>query len=246
MRAMQRMIEQAPSPALCPKCNHANARLAPDRCTDTELAYDCDNCNRIAAEDKWAARQEAAGIPTDVRHATFENFAPGDPRENSDHPDVFVTAARDLLNRRIRNLVIAGPPGVGKGHLTAAICNEAMRQGAKVRWRVVHRLFEALHRGYEDGNRETIIRQHGEIDILVLDEIAMAELPKDGQRSLYDILDMRHKRGCPTILLSNQPAEPIKNWLGPAITDRLRSGRVKFLWADWPSARGNRTKDHAF
>lgn len=240
-------IKNAPPVTKCHHCQFPTARLNPERSmNEGRPIWDCENCQRIATADAWARRQIAAGIPVDVRHATVQNWHPGDPAPNSDHPSAFLTAAESFCGADLRNLILAGPPGIGKGHLAAAIANRYLECDHRVRWRIMHRLFEAGHRAYEQNNREDFIFQHVAMHLLILDEIAMVELPKDGERTLYDIIDGRQKARLQTILISNQPAVVVRNWLGAAITDRLRSGGVKFLWGDWPSARGNRTKDHAF
>lgn len=243
-------IEAAPRTIRC-NCGAPEAILNVEKSAELgHLVYDCEKCLELERDLEWNRRQSAAGIPVDVRHAHFGNWSPGDPAPASDHPSKVLEAARALSNGEIRNLILAGPPGVGKGHLTAAIANKMLwEQGPATKlvlWRICHRLFEASHKAYEDRNRDALISQHVNPRLLVLDEAAMAEMPKDGERFLYDIIERRHTLKQRTVILSNQGAAQIRNWLGPAITDRLRSGGVKFQWLEWPSARGNRQKDGAF
>lgn len=241
------VLEQLPKLKPCDRCGHEGAALNVDRSFESGRPfYDCEPCESIERRERWRRRQEAAGIPEDVRHASFDNWAPGDPVGQSDHPTKVIEAVRQVIDGRLRNLILAGTPGVGKGHAAATVANEFLNGQQKVRWRVMHRLLEASHRAYEDGTRQDLIEQHASVSLLILDEVAMSELPRDGERFVYDLVDLRQKRRLPTIMTTNKPAEVVRDWLGAPTTDRLRSGGVKFLWLEWTSARGRKTIDGAF
>jgi DNA replication protein DnaC len=204
--------------------------------------WTCPACEREKLAKRHAKRIEAAGIPADVRHATLENFGINRPATKlSDgcvSPMKFLEAAKKFEAGEVRNVGFAGTPGIGKGHLAAALAISALARGQSVAWVECARLFSAYHRAYKTDETEAVIDRHATPKILVLDEICLRDLPADGEEILFGIIDRRHKSGLKTIFLGNAPAEAIRKWLGSRIVDRLRSGGVAFCYGEWESMRG--------
>lgn len=204
--------------------------------------YVCPVCADTSPQGRLQRRMEAVGIPRDVRHATLENFATDRPEvetgEGLLNPAKFLAKARLFAEGGVRNLLLAGPPGIGKGHLAAALAIRELALGRSVRWTDCARLFKELHRSYEDGSTERLIRAHSEVTLLVLDELCLRDLPADGEEILFAILDARHKAARRTILLGNRPARATREWLGYRLLDRLRSGGIAFCYGEWTSMRG--------
>lgn len=205
-----------------------------------EPVYDCPACTAERAARRLERRAQEAGIPADVRHATLENFdleRPGvNPRFHS--PADFLEAARLFADGHQRNAIFSGTPGIGKGHLAAAIARPFLEAGKDVAWAECAALFHRWHRAYEDGSTEDVLRQHARAPLLVLDEVCLRELPKDGEEILFSILDRRHKAGRQTLLLSNRTGPAIKAWLGGRLYDRLKSGGCSYCYGEWESMRG--------
>ena len=204
--------------------------------------YRCRLCIRDRTNQRIERRMIAAGIPADVRHATLENFA----TEREDvkveagfsAPAKFLEAARDFAGRKVRNLLLCGSPGIGKGHLAAAVALARLTDGWPVAWVMCQQLFRDWHAAYSAEGPERIQQRLIGANLLVLDEVAMRDLPADGEEILFSILDGRHKSGLPTCLLSNAKISEVKRWLGDRIVDRLRSGKTAALYGEWRSMRG--------
>lgn len=243
------ILASAPPAKTCPTCGGV-ATLDRQRSEDfCLLNYGCAACAATAAAEAIRQVWARAGIPSDVLHADFENFdTKREPRDKSDAPARFVLGCRAFAGGTPRNLIMAGTVGIGKGHLAAAIAKDRMATAGdySVQWWNCHKLFEASHRAYENGDRQRMIDRLADVSLLILDEVAFAELPKDGGRLLYDIIDGRQKNRRQTLLLSNRPAVIIREWLGAAAVDRLRSGGAAFLWGDWESARGTKIEGGQF
>lgn len=242
-------IQAAARQRNCPTCDHLSTLNEDESLTAGKLVYRCESCAAVQAETAKRDHWRKSGIPVDVHHATFDNFdTTGIPALASDSQTKFLRAAKEFDTGTVRNLIMAGTPGIGKGHLAAAIAKTRIERFYRyaVQWWVMHKLFEASHRAYEDGNRQMMIDRLVDVPLLILDEIALAPPPADGERFLYDIINGRQQNRRQTIFLSNKAAEQIRNWLGPATTDRLRSGGVRFLWGDWPSARGSKIEGGGF
>jgi DNA replication protein DnaC len=204
--------------------------------------WSCHRCEGVKLAKRHAKRIDAAGIPADVRHATLSNFDTSRPGAKTGDgcvsPASFLEKARKFEGGDVRNVGFAGTPGIGKGHLGAALAIAALLRGETVAWVECARLFSAYHRAYKTDETETVIDRYATASLIVLDEICLRDLPADGEEILFAILDRRHKAGLRTIFLGNAPAEAIRKWLGSRIVDRLRSGGVSFCYGEWQSMRG--------
>lgn len=205
-----------------------------------KLAYDCPECTAAAKAAEIARRQSVAQIPTDIRHARFSNFNDkATPADNSKTPRQFAERFASLYRGEIRNLIVSGTPGIGKGHLAACVCNHRILKGVRgIHWVTAPNAFSAYHRAYNDNATADYIRYLVSRSLLVLDECALRELPKDGEQILFEIFDGRQKAGAQSILLSNAVKAELYAWLGERVIDRLRSGGGDFLWGEWESKRG--------
>lgn len=198
-------------------------------------------CPLCAGDENQKARERrliAAGIPSDVRHATLENFRTDRPGIKTGTPAEFIRIAQAIHDHTARNAIFAGTPGTGKGHCAAAVAIARIDAGWPVAWVECSALFRAVHRSYEAGGPDAIYSRYIVVNLLVLDEIALRALPADGEEILFTILDGRHKAGTQTILLSNETLPKIREWLGERIRDRLNSGTVLRHYGQWASMRG--------
>lgn len=204
--------------------------------------WTCPACESERLAKRHSKRIEAAGIPADVRHATLSNFDTNRPdakkTDGCVSPAKFVESAKRFQAGEVRNVGFAGTPGIGKGHLAAALCIDAIARGKRAAWIECARLFNAYHRAYKTDETDAVTDRYATAHLIVLDEICLRDLPADGEEILFGILDRRHKAGLQTIFLGNAPAEAIRKWLGSRIVDRLRSGGVAFCYGEWASMRG--------
>jgi len=239
-------LRDAPECSKCQECGGVTKLNHDASWKAGRLVYDCATCQRNQKERELGAKIEKVGIPSDVRHATLENFEKDRENVNPAYqsPASFLSAAREFVKGEKRNAIFGGTPGIGKGHLAAAIAIEFLRRGKRVAWMECARLFRDYHKAYANGTNEQITGWLGGVSLLVLDEICLRALPLDGEEILFAILDQRHKDRKQTIMLANASADIIRAWLGGRITDRLRSGGVVFRYGEWDSMRGN-TKDGA-
>ncbi len=238
-------LEATPKIQHCPTCGH-NALLDEkslweDDGSDKEPVYVCPPCTQAEKAKRFAAKLRANGIPADVHTATLDNFDTNRPRVNREFhsPAEFLAKARDFEAGRVRNLILSGTPGIGKGHLAAALAIAALRAGKRIEWHETAQLFRDFHRAYATDSTGAVIAPLVRCDLLVLDEVALRALPADGEEILFAILDPRHKAKRQTVLLSNKPGPEIRAWFGERIMDRLLSGRLGYLFGEWESMRGS-------
>ncbi|GAB6276776.1 MAG: IS21-like element ISMt2 family helper ATPase IstB [Rectinema sp.] len=145
---------------------------------------------------------------------------------------------RDLASCRFidqhRNLVLAGPPGIGKSHIAHAVGHEAARRGLDVVVFKTHKLLERLAPDRLSAKRsQMLMKRCINAGLLILDDFAFRLYSQQETELLYTLSDERLQEGS-IVITSNRPPE---DWfsifpdqiVGGAIMDRLVSGAVKLI-----------------
>ena len=145
---------------------------------------------------------------------------------------------RDLASCRSidqhRNLVLAGPPGIGKSHIAHAVGHEAARRGLDVVVFKTHKLLERLTPDrFSTKKSQILMKRCINAGLLILDDFAFRLYTQQETELLYTISDERLSEGS-IVITSNRPPE---DWfsifpdqiVGGAIMDRLVSGAVKLI-----------------
>ena len=123
------------------------------------------------------------------------------------------------------NVLITGPTGVGKSFVACALAHSACRADYAVRFFRLPRLIDELARVHALHNRSSFFRQLAKVDLLLLDDFALAPLTEQTKRDLLEILDDRYDRRS-TIVTSQLPVDQWHAFLADptladAILDRL-------------------------
>lgn len=123
------------------------------------------------------------------------------------------------------NLLITGPTGIGKTYLVCALATAACRQGFRVRYYRLSRLFQDIVMAKGDGSYGKLSANLTKVDLLILDDWGLAPLAAAESRELLDILDDRVSLHA-TCLASQLPVEMWHQHftdptLADAILDRL-------------------------
>lgn len=174
---------------------------------------------------------------------TFENFD-----FSFNQQDLPSATIRDLASchfiEHLENLVLCGPPGIGKSHIAQAIGHEACRRQMDVLFGKTGKLIEQLSDPLYPQRSARLLKKALHCNLLILDDFAFRKYSAIESELLYTIADERLGRKS-TIITSNRPPE---DWfavfpdpvIGGAILDRLVSGAIKIIVTKGRSYRKER------
>jgi DNA replication protein DnaC len=101
------------------------------------------------------------------------------------------------------NLVILGPPGVGKTHLAVGLGLKAIERGYRVLFTTAAALIASLTRALTEGRLEERLKLYTVPRLLIIDEIGYLPIDRPGANLFFQLISRRYERG-PMILTSNQ------------------------------------------
>jgi DNA replication protein DnaC len=135
------------------------------------------------------------------------------------------TLASSEWVRQHQNLLLIGPTGIGKTWLGCALAQKACRDGFTILHKRSSELFRELAVAHVDGSFGRLLTKLARIDILVLDDFAMAPLKDSERRDFLELCDDRYQRR--SVILTSQL--PLAHWheqigdptLADSILDRL-------------------------
>ena len=121
---------------------------------------------------------------------------------------------------KCRHYVI-GPTGIGKSWLAQALAQKACRDGYSVWYRPLPKLFRELMVARADGSLGRVLETIARVDVLVVDDFAMAPLNEQERRDFLEICDDRYNRRS-TILTGQLPIEKWHAQIGdPTLADSI-------------------------
>jgi len=123
------------------------------------------------------------------------------------------------------NLVLLGPPGVGKTHLEVALGREAIRLGHSVLFCTAAELIANLTRAQQQGDLARALSTYGKPKLLIIDELGYLPLEHQAAYLFFQLISRRYEQG--SVLISSNRA--VTEWgevfgdqvVATAILDRL-------------------------
>jgi DNA replication protein DnaC len=154
---------------------------------------------------------------------TFEefdfSFQPSIKREQVDS-----LAELGFLERR-ENVVLLGPPGVGKTHLAIALAITAAQRGRRVYYGTLADLVSSLEQARASGSLKHRLSVLSAPSLMVVDEIGYLPVSQTGAMLFYQLMSRRYERAS-TVLTSNKSFEEWGEVLGDEVMAAALIDRV--------------------
>ena len=119
------------------------------------------------------------------------------------------------------NVFVLGPTGVGKSFVACALAQKACRDGYSALYTRAQSMFRDLAMARADGSLRNLLARLSRIDVLVIDDWAMAPLQEAERREIWEVFDDRYQTRS-TILTSQLPVARWHEQIGdPTLADGI-------------------------
>jgi DNA replication protein DnaC len=101
------------------------------------------------------------------------------------------------------NVVLLGPPGVGKTHLAVGLGLKAIERGYRVLFTTAASMIAALSRAVSENRLDERLKIYTVPRLVIVDEIGYLPIDRVGANLFFQLISRRYERG-PMILTTNQ------------------------------------------
>lgn len=220
----------------CPACIAEDEAAAEAR--KAELEADIQRKRREETEHARLQRFAAMNIEPAYYEATLDSFEAPTPELQHN-----LARVRDLVGGKVQKIVMLGKNGTGKTHLA---CAAVQALGGRIlSMYEISTTIRASYTNRADQTELEIVDELARLPLLVIDEIGRTKGSDTEANWLSYIIDKRHVRGLPLILISNKHARAdcpgkgctdcLENYIGEDIMSRLCEGGalLKFSGEDF-------------
>jgi DNA replication protein DnaC len=176
----------------------------------------------VILQDELAVRASRL-VERRIRSAMFREIKNLDEFDFGFNPSIKRKQIHDLASCRFirekADVLLLGPPGVGKSFLMQAIGHQAIKAGFVVLYRSIFDLARDFLEEQAPGQQDKTLNRYLKPDLLQIDDMGMRQLPRRSGECLLEIIMRRHENRS-TMMTSNRPLEDWAKLIGdvPAAT----------------------------
>jgi len=203
----------------------------------------------LIVNDELAIRDDRA-IARRIKKAGFRELKSIEDFDFSFNPSIKRRQIMELATGRFirekADMLILGPPGVGKSHLVQSIGHQAAKVGFTVLYRSIFDTINELLQAENFGDSAKMMNRYLKPDLLIIDDMGIKKLPKQSGEYLFEIIMRRHELRS-TVMTSNRPLDEWGKLIGDvptatAILDRILQ-KAEIIQI---TGRSYRLKDRAY
>lgn len=105
---------------------------------------------------------------------------------------------------RHENIIIIGPPGVGKSMIATGLGRKACNAGYKVLFINAKELVDKMYGEMLEGNLQEFLKRLKKIDLLIIDELSYIKMDKERESLFFQIIRQRYEKSS-LIITTNLP-----------------------------------------
>lgn len=214
----------------------------------TEVKYSCKDCSdtgavgtrvcRCLKEIMIRERIAASAMGRLIEKQSFENFdlsCYSYDKKVEEKMTMILAMAKNYVrdfDKRKDNLLLIGPTGTGKTHISTAIARELIHKGYDVIYDSTQNIisdFEAdrFRSGY--GKEESRSEKYLDCTLLIIDDLGTEFSNQFTLATIYNLLNSRQNKGLATIISTNLSPEELARKYEDRIYSRIIGGGSKIL-----------------
>lgn len=183
------------------------------------------------------ARRDASSAALRARTAGLDPSMTLERWDNSTDAHFDQQTWAELVSLRFidagHNAVIMGPVGVGKTFLATALGHAAIRRRYSVHFERADTMLKRLKASRLDNSHDTELRKLLRVDLLILDDFALAALDAIDTAEVYELIVERHQRAATVVTSNREPVEWLAMMADPLLAqsaiDRLQNAAYELV-----------------